>query len=273
MTERDQIERDTAATVKPLRLLCLGSSDAFNSGGRANSCYWVDDADGSYLIDCGPTTTQALKREAQQLSLASLDTIYVTHLHGDHINGLPVLLLELNFGQKRQRPLKIIGPPTTQARLKMLCEVSYPTMLTALISYEIEFQEHPLDFEGMLGHRQLKSIAALHDPTAYPTSLRITDSSGHALVFSGDTGWNPKLIDLSAQVDIFVLECSYATSLFSGHVSLDEIIKVRSRLTPTQLILTHLGVESRAAALNIQDDLNVHVADDGAKWLIGSTVS
>ena len=273
MTERDQIERDPTAAVKPLRLLCLGSSDAFNSGGRANSCYWIDDADGSYLIDCGPTTTQALKRESHQLSLDTLDTIYVTHLHGDHINGLPVLLLELNFGQKRQRPLKIIGPPTTRARVETLCEVSYPTMLSALISYKIEFQEHPLDYEGMLGRRQLKSITALHDPAAYPTSLRISDSTGRSLVFSGDTGWNPKLIDLSAEVDVFVLECSYATSVFSGHVSLDEIIKVRSRLTPTRLILTHLGVESRAAALNVQDDLNVDVADDGAHWFIEPMVS
>ena len=105
MTEPDRIEPESMTSKRPVRLLCLGSSDAFNSGGRANSCFWVDDHDGSYMIDCGPTTTQALKREAQHISLDTLDAIYITHLHGDHINGLPVLLLELNFGQQRQRPL------------------------------------------------------------------------------------------------------------------------------------------------------------------------
>jgi ribonuclease BN (tRNA processing enzyme) len=220
------------------------------------------------MIDCGPTTTQALKREAHRISINTLDVIYVTHLHGDHINGLPVLLLELNFGQQRQRPLWIIGPPTTRVRIEKLCETSYPTMLSALISYPIHFLEHPLDHEGTLGGRHLKSIAAEHDPAAYPTSLRLTDSAGRSLAFSGDTGWNQGLISLSAHNDIFVLECSYAMSCFAGHLSLDKISEVRSRLTPTRLILTHLGVEARSAALSRQEELMIEVADDGAQWMI-----
>jgi len=271
MSKEDQMEVSSTSSEHGVRLLCLGSSDAFNSGGRSNSCYWVDDADGTYLIDCGPTTTQALKREAHQVSLHTLDVIYLTHLHGDHINGIPVLLLELNFGQQRQRPLWIIGPPTTQARVETLCEVSYPTMLSDLISFDICFQEHPLNAEGQQGGRQLKSIGAHHDPAAYPTSLRLTDSQGVSLVFSGDTGWNEEFINLSADADAFILECSYAKPFFSGHISLEEIINMRAKLTPTRLILTHLGVASRAAALSHQEKFRFEVADDGAQWLITHT--
>ena len=85
--------------AKQTRLIVVGSSDAFNHGGRANSCFWVADELGHYLLDCGPTTTQSLQNLAfnQRLDLAKLDVIYFTHLHGDHIGGLPVLLIELNF--------------------------------------------------------------------------------------------------------------------------------------------------------------------------------
>ena len=268
MSEQSRLEHISRNFTKPARLFCLGSSDAFNSCGRANSCFWVDDHDGSYLIDCGPTTMQALKRATDHISLQTLDVIYLTHLHGDHINGLPVLLLELSFGQQRQRPLWIIGPTTTKDRIVALCEVSYPTMLSMLISFKIHFEEHPIEHEGICGGRHLKSITAQHDPLAYPTSLCLTDSAGCSLTFSGDTGWSDELISLSAQNDIFVLECSYAKSYFPGHISLEEIAEIRSRLTPTRLILTHLGVESRSAALSRKDELMFEVADDGSQWLI-----
>lgn len=254
---------------RSLRMVCLGSSDAFNSGGRAHSCYWVEDHNGVYLLDCGPTTPQVLRREQERgrIDPRALDVIYLTHLHGDHIAGLPVLLLTFSFAYQRKRALLIAGPKTTQERVETLCEAAYPG-IKSLLSYSLSFHERELDSEDDATGRTLKSIEANHDAASYPTSIRLTDSLGRSLVFSGDTGWNHRLIELSAGASALVLECSYETDEFSGHISLTEVRRIRSDLTPTQLILTHFGEASRAAAIKSRSELDLCVADDGMEWLI-----
>ena len=251
------------------RLVTIGSSDAFNHCGRANSCFWVDDELGSYLLDCGPTTPMSLQqlKKTNRLELSSLDTIYLTHLHGDHIGGLPVLLLELHFSMKRTQPLVIAGPTHTEERVKTLCGSCYPNMLDQMLGFDIDFVERELKSKTTTSGRIIHSIPAQHDPNAFPTSLKI-ESPQSSITFSGDTGWHEDLIDLSKDADAFVLECSYETAIFPGHVGLDEIAAHRSSMTPKRLILTHFGEASRHAASQRKAELNIQIADDGMAWLL-----
>ena len=48
--------------MSAVRLLFLGSGDAFSSGGRFQTCFHLDGAGESLLIDCGATSLTALKR-------------------------------------------------------------------------------------------------------------------------------------------------------------------------------------------------------------------
>ena len=58
------------------------------------------------LVDCGEgTQTQIIK---SNLKINKLNSIYITHLHGDHIFGLPGLLASLN--EYRTDDLNIYGP-------------------------------------------------------------------------------------------------------------------------------------------------------------------
>ena len=251
------------------RLLTIGSADAFNHCGKANSCFWVEDDIGKYLLDCGPTTPMALQqlKLSSQLDLTQLDTIYLTHLHGDHIGGLPVLLLELNFSLQRQLPLTIAGPIHTEERVRALCESSYPTILSQIINFTINFVEWPLTSTNQIGGRTISSIPALHDVNAFATSINI-QSEHTSITFSGDTGWNDALIPLSHHVDALVIECSYEKAVFSGHIGLDEITQHRDQLKPKLLILTHFSEGSRKAASRKQANLNLQIADDGVEWFL-----
>ena len=61
----------------------------------------------SILVDCGEGTQIAL--QTKNLGVKSLDLMLITHLHGDHIIGIPgVLLLAANQG--RTAPMTIVGP-------------------------------------------------------------------------------------------------------------------------------------------------------------------
>jgi ribonuclease Z len=61
-----------------------------------------------WLFDCGEATQIQLARAG--LSPHKLSGIFITHLHGDHFNGLPGLLSTMAL-DKRERELTLVGPP------------------------------------------------------------------------------------------------------------------------------------------------------------------
>ncbi len=61
----------------------------------------------SVLIDCGEGTQIAIKEKGW--SFKPIDVICFTHFHGDHISGLPGLLLTMGNAE-RHEPLTLIGP-------------------------------------------------------------------------------------------------------------------------------------------------------------------
>lgn len=248
----------------------LGSSDAFNSGGRGNSCFFVRDAQGAYALDFGPSAPLIARRLG--LDLSQLDVVYLTHLHGDHIGGLPSLLLELTFEHRRTRALTIAGPVGTERVVKALYELLYPGTFTAHLCFELSFVEWPLSGTQVVAGRRVISRPAQHDERVSPTSLRIEQLSdlGPTLAFSGDTGWCASLIEVARNADVLICECSFVEKLFDGHLSLEEIKKDRQKLEVNRLILTHLSEASREAALKESETSLLEVADDGVVFHIHS---
>src|SRR2546425_979194 len=107
-----------------MRVTIVGSGDAFGSGGRFNTCFFVETAKGTLLLDCGASSLVALK--ARGLDHGRVDGIILSHLHGALLGALPFLLLDAHFLTRRARPLLIAGPPGTRARLDAALEVFFP---------------------------------------------------------------------------------------------------------------------------------------------------
>ena len=61
----------------------------------------------SLMIDCGEGTQVAIKEKGW--SFKPIDVICFTNYHGDHISGLPGLLLTMGNAD-RTKPLTLIGP-------------------------------------------------------------------------------------------------------------------------------------------------------------------
>src|SRR5438445_9791328 len=110
-----------------MKLTIVGSGDAFGSGGRFNTCFRVETGGRTVFVDFGASSLVALRAQGHDLN--DIDGIILSHLHGDHFGGLPFLLLDAQFLNRRQRPLVIAGPPGTRARLEALLEVFFPGSL------------------------------------------------------------------------------------------------------------------------------------------------
>lgn len=73
--------------MSDVTLTLAGCGDTFGSGGRLQTCFHVDAPSSTFLIDCGASALPALKRA--EIEPNDIETILLTHLHGDHFGGLP----------------------------------------------------------------------------------------------------------------------------------------------------------------------------------------
>ena len=100
-----------------------GSGDAFGSGGRFNTCFFVTTSATRFLIDCGATSLVAMQRAG--VNPNAIDTVFITHLHGDHFGGLPFFLPDAQLISRRTAPLTLAGPPGFEARLMTIMEAMF----------------------------------------------------------------------------------------------------------------------------------------------------
>jgi ribonuclease Z len=108
-----------------------------------NGAYW--------LFDCGEGTQQQILRSSVKLS--KLDKLFVTHLHGDHIFGIPGLL-STRANQGGITPFTVFGPPGIQAFIETAMLVSQSRLNYSLEIIEID--------DGLIFEDDLFKIEALH---------------------------------------------------------------------------------------------------------------
>jgi ribonuclease Z len=86
-----------------------------------------------WLFDCGEATQHQIMRSP--LKLSRLEFIFITHLHGDHIFGLPGLLTSRAY-QGGKTPLTLFGPPGLRDFVETCVMLS-----GSHIGYELNFVE------------------------------------------------------------------------------------------------------------------------------------
>jgi ribonuclease Z len=86
-----------------------------------------------WLFDCGEGTQHRFLE--LPVSRGRLDRIFITHLHGDHVFGLPGLLAGLSL-LKRRRPLDLHGPPGLGRLVRGVLEAT-----SSHLTYELRVHE------------------------------------------------------------------------------------------------------------------------------------
>ncbi len=242
-----------------MRLTVVGSGDAFGSGGRSNTCFFIETAKGALLIDCGASAPVALK--ARGIDFNRVDAVVLSHLHGDHFGGLPFLLLDGQFLARREKPLLIAGPPGTRTRLDAALEVLFPKAGGSKWRFPWQVVEiAPGAASAVLGH-SLLSAEVIHQSGAPSTALRLADGQS-VFAYSGDTEWTDALLPIARGADLFMCECYAYAGKITGHMSW-EILKARlPDLRARRIMVTHMN----PTALTRLDEIRaagVLVAEDG----------
>ena len=103
-----------------LSITFLGTAASAPSARRGTAATLIARGGERILVDCGEGTQRQLLRSGH--GLVDLDTILLTHVHADHVLGLPGLLKSYGL-RDRDRELLIAGPTGTKTFLDRLSPV------------------------------------------------------------------------------------------------------------------------------------------------------
>jgi len=234
----------------------VGTSDAFGAGGRRQSAVLIRGDRGALLMDCGATTNTGLADLGVERN--EVDTILVSHFHGDHFGGIPLFLLGALYEDRRRRPLEIAGPPDIEARVRALSDSMGHGLADRDWSFPIRFREIEPGAAHAVGPAMVTSFEVRHQLEAHPHGYRI-DLGSRTIVYSGDTGWFDELPRRAAGADLFVCECTLYDTELDFHLNLGQLIEHRDAFDVGSLVLTHLGTDMAAR----RGQCELDTADDG----------
>jgi ribonuclease Z len=83
----------------PFNVTILGSSSAVPSPARFTTSQLVSLNERLFLVDCGEGTQIQLQKFGKKMG--RINHIFISHLHGDHIFGLPGLISSMSMGGKK----------------------------------------------------------------------------------------------------------------------------------------------------------------------------
>lgn len=123
----------------PFELLILGSNGALPAYDRFPSAQLLNIHEQLYLIDCGEGTQFQLKKYGVRIS--RINQIFISHLHGDHVYGLPGLITTYQL-LGRTEPLDIFGPGEIE-------DLLHSILARTTMGLQFELRIHTIsDFNG-----------------------------------------------------------------------------------------------------------------------------
>src|SRR5436190_1684180 len=198
----------TATGYDEMRVTLLGTGTPFPNAERFGSGILVEVAGKKLLFDCGRGVVIRLSQA--RVNPKDLDGLFLTHLHSDHVVGIPDLWLSGWF-LGRSKPLPIWGPPGTRSMTEHLVQAfgfdisirqAAPDPLPAK-GVEVDAKEIEQGEIYDDGSARVSAFVVDHGPVKPAFGYRI-DSAGHSVVISGDTKFCQNLVDFARDADCLI---------------------------------------------------------------------
>lgn len=249
-----------------MKFTVLGSGTTVPHPARSSSAYWLETSVGTILLDCSAT---AIYRAIQErLEWESLDAIWISHFHLDHIGGLAPFLAGTKHAPQmktRIKPLRIFGGPGLKKLLEAFNDANNYKLFEQPFPLEINEVDESDKFEILPGI----AAAVFSTPhTVESRAVRIEDGPA-SVVYTADTGYDPRLGEFAQGAGLLVIESSYPSDKTKEkHIELKEAMEIIRLAAPKRAVLTHLysmwdDVDGEGGIAKFKPECDVMLAFDG----------
>ena len=251
-----------------LHVVFCGTGGPLFEAERAGPCTAIIVDEEIFIIDVGPGSWESIARLG--LDATKISTIFLTHLHSDHIGDLGELST-MSWTMGREKPIIVYGPEGTETVID-----GFDSIYQFDISYRI--QHHGEDIlipEGRktIGHNLFTDPNSKDFIITLPNGLKVTtfdvnhepvipafgyrfDYKGASVVISGDTSYSENLVQHSQNVDIIVHDTLNDAFLELLIPTLKKFGNTRTAKIMTDVLDYHAGIEK---SLEVAENTNTRV--------------
>lgn len=229
-----------------MRLSVLGCSGSAPGPDSPASGYLVQHDGFSLVLDLGNGAFGELVRHVRA---SEVGAIVLSHLHPDHCIDVVAYGIALRYGRDpRVDPIPVLAPAGARSRLLSAAraDAAQPPPDQELAGFT--FGE-PVDAE--VGPFELSFARMAHPVPTY--AVRVALPGGPSLVYSGDTGPSPALVDLARGADLLLCEASFVAGEPGPsdlHLTGEQAGTHATRAGVGRLVITHVPPwNSRETAL------------------------
>ncbi len=244
-----------SASGEELEVTLLGTGHPGPSMDRFGPGILVRAADQVLLFDAGRGGIQRLTQLG--ISYREIDALFLTHLHSDHVVGIPDLWLTGWLVSARDKPLRIYGPKGTAHLIEHLQQAFEFDVNIRLVDEKLppgggklEVKEIKGGFVYKKGGVRVTAFFVDHKPVSPALGFRI-DYGERAVALSGDTRFSAGLIQAAAGVDLLVHEVADAREglttqypslgrVIAHHTTAREAGRVFDKVKPKLAVYSHI---------------------------------
>lgn len=221
-----------------MEIFFVGVGEACDSAHGNSSALVTTDNGTRVLLDCGFSVPHHYFRTFADAP--GPDYVWISHFHGDHFFGLPLLFLRL-WQKKRTRPLHIIGQQGIADTVRNCLELAFPGFEHKL-SFELEFHTVSPLTTNTIGTLDWTPAETRH--SQYNLGLRLGDGANQ-LYYSGDGQPTEQVREVVKGCSCIIHEAFRFADEFPYHSSITSSLELADTAGVDQLALVHLDRDFR----------------------------